>query len=103
NKKPQKGDPLTPTEQIVLEHCASGKTPQQIADTLVCAKRTVDFHKGRIFIKLGVHSVLSMLNEARANNLIPLDALDGKKPPFKLTELQIRTIGLVAEGKTSEA
>lgn len=102
NKKAQKGDPLTPMEQIVLEHYAHGRNPDEIAAMLVCSNRTVQFHKDHIFTKLGVHNVLSMLNEARTKNLIPLDELDHTKPAFRMTPLEIKTLGLLAQGKTAQ-
>jgi DNA-binding NarL/FixJ family response regulator len=47
-------EPLTPREKEVLQLLASGKTNQQIAQTLVISKGTVKVHVERIIRKLGV-------------------------------------------------
>ena len=54
--KPRKSlrEQLTPREEEVLQLLASGKTNQQIAQTLVISKGTVKVHVERIIRKLGV-------------------------------------------------
>jgi DNA-binding NarL/FixJ family response regulator len=47
-------DPLTPREAEVLQVLASGRTNQQIAQTLVISRGTVKVHVEHIIRKLGV-------------------------------------------------
>jgi DNA-binding NarL/FixJ family response regulator len=47
-------EPLTPREEEVLRVLASGRTNQQIAQTLVISRGTVKVHVERIIRKLGV-------------------------------------------------
>jgi DNA-binding CsgD family transcriptional regulator len=49
-------DALTPSENRVAELAAQGKTTRQIADTLVVAPKTVEFHLRHIYRKLDVNS-----------------------------------------------
>ena len=55
-RKPRKPlrDPLTPREAEVLQLLASGRTNQQIAQTLVISRGTAKVHVERIIRKLGV-------------------------------------------------
>ncbi len=55
-RKPRKPlrEPLTPREEEVLQHLASGQTNKEIAQTLVISKGTAKVHVERIIRKLGV-------------------------------------------------
>jgi DNA-binding NarL/FixJ family response regulator len=55
-RKPREAlrEPLTPREEEVLQLLASGKTNQQLAQTLVISKGTVKVHVEHIIRKLGV-------------------------------------------------
>jgi DNA-binding NarL/FixJ family response regulator len=56
--------PLTDREREVLELMAQGKENAEIADALVIAERTVKFHVGNIYAKLGVTSRTAAVVEA---------------------------------------
>jgi DNA-binding NarL/FixJ family response regulator len=47
---------LTPQEQAVARLVCKGKSNQQVADELVVSVKTVGYHLGNAFSKLGVHS-----------------------------------------------
>ncbi|WP_399083035.1 AAA family ATPase [Streptomyces sp. BBFR2] len=49
-------DALTETERVVVEHVATGRSNPEIAARLFVSPRTVQFHLGGIFSKLGVAS-----------------------------------------------
>jgi DNA-binding NarL/FixJ family response regulator len=63
-------DALTPQERRVADAVASGATNQQVADELVLSVRTVEYHLGNVYRKLGVHrrSELARLAWATAHN-----------------------------------
>lgn len=48
------GKPLTETEIVVLRLILNGKTSKEIADLLHRAKRAIDYHRCRIYRKLGI-------------------------------------------------
>lgn len=52
----EKGPQLTEQEKQVLRLAAQGSTNKQIAHTLSIAERTVEYHLGEIFKRLGVAS-----------------------------------------------
>jgi DNA-binding NarL/FixJ family response regulator len=56
--------PLTDREREVLELMAQGKENAEIADALVIAERTVKFHVGNVYAKLGVTSRTAAVVEA---------------------------------------
>jgi DNA-binding NarL/FixJ family response regulator len=58
------GIPLTDREREVLELMAQGKENAEIADALVITERTVKFHVGNIYAKLGVTSRTAAVVEA---------------------------------------
>lgn len=68
---------LTPTEIKVLSKIALGYSSQEVADTLVCSKRTVDFHLGNIYDKLQVKNRVQALREATRMGLIPFEPFFG--------------------------
>ena len=47
-------DLLTPRERDVLEHCARGRTNDEIATALTLSPRTVERHLSNIYGKLGL-------------------------------------------------
>ncbi len=54
--QPRPGDHLTPTEELVADLAASGKTVREVASTLFVSPKTVEAHLTRIYRKLGIHS-----------------------------------------------
>ncbi|MFL5769908.1 MAG: alpha/beta fold hydrolase [Chloroflexota bacterium] len=47
-------DVLSPREREVLDHCAEGRTNEEIADELALSPRTIERHLSNIYLKLGV-------------------------------------------------
>ncbi|HEY3217699.1 MAG TPA: helix-turn-helix transcriptional regulator [Candidatus Limnocylindria bacterium] len=48
--------PLSPREIEILRHVAVGETSKEIATSLGIRERTVNWHLGRVFAKLGADS-----------------------------------------------
>ena len=49
-------DGLTPQEQIVVSLVCEGMTNQQVARQLVLSVKTIGYHLGNAYAKLGVHT-----------------------------------------------
>lgn len=64
---------LTRRELEILSEIAQGKTSLDVSKTLICSKRTVDFHLGRIFEKLGVNNRVQAFRRATRLGLIDVD------------------------------
>lgn len=61
---------LTPTEFRVLKEAEKGDTSNVIGVTLDLSRRTVDFHLGHIYEKLGVHNRAKAIALAKELGLI---------------------------------
>ncbi|MFO1324586.1 MAG: LuxR C-terminal-related transcriptional regulator [Burkholderiales bacterium] len=66
------GGPLSPRERECLGLAANGMTSADIGAKLGIAERTVNFHFGRMFAKLGVLNRGEAIAKAIAQQLIPL-------------------------------
>ena len=55
---------LTARQTEVLQLVAEGRGNKEIADLLHVSVKTVDFHRGRIMGKLGVHNVAELIRYA---------------------------------------
>jgi DNA-binding CsgD family transcriptional regulator len=55
-RDPTAGEQLTPQELQIALHVAEGKTNRDVGATLFLSPKTVEFHLGRVFRKLGVRS-----------------------------------------------
>jgi DNA-binding NarL/FixJ family response regulator len=64
---------LTTRESEVLEQIASGKSNQEVADTLFISIKTVETHKANILDKLGLRNITELIKYAIKNNIITLD------------------------------
>jgi len=64
---------LTPRERAVLLLISEGLSNQEVADRLSVSKRTISTNLAAIFQKLGVHTRLQVVVQARQLGL--LDAL----------------------------
>jgi DNA-binding NarL/FixJ family response regulator len=64
---------LTARESEVLELIASGKTNQEVADSLFISIKTVETHKANILDKLGLRNMTELIKYAIKNNIIDLD------------------------------
>jgi DNA-binding NarL/FixJ family response regulator len=65
------GDGLTERQREILRLVAEGFLSKQIADTLGISIKTVEFHRGRIMARLGVHSVAELVRVAVEQGFIP--------------------------------
>ncbi|MCA9830084.1 MAG: LuxR C-terminal-related transcriptional regulator [Dehalococcoidia bacterium] len=61
---------LTPREREVLKLLVAGSSNAQIAEALTLSTRTIEFHIGNIYSKLGVHNRVAAVNAARAAGLV---------------------------------
>jgi DNA-binding NarL/FixJ family response regulator len=55
-RAPAQADELTPTERLVAELVAEGRTNREVAQRLVVAERTVEWNLSKVYRKLGVRS-----------------------------------------------
>jgi FixJ family two-component response regulator len=74
---PLLGKPLTKTEVKVLRFILEGKSSREIADLQNRAKRTIDFHRWKIYRKLGVDNLLGLFKRSAEMGLVQLSKNDG--------------------------
>jgi DNA-binding CsgD family transcriptional regulator len=65
---------LTKREIEVLRHVLEGKSSREVAATLFCSKRTVDFHLARIYEKLQVSNRVQAMRRAALLGLVEVTA-----------------------------
>ena len=63
-------DPLTPRELEVLKLIAEAHTSDEIAETLVISRRTVDHHRANILAKLGMRDRVELTRYAIRRGLV---------------------------------
>jgi DNA-binding NarL/FixJ family response regulator len=63
-------DPLTPREQEVVKLIAEGHTSEEIAETLVISKKTVERHRANILEKLGMRNRVELTRYAIRRGLV---------------------------------
>jgi DNA-binding NarL/FixJ family response regulator len=63
-------DPLTPRELEVVKLIAEGHTSEEMADTLVISKKTVDRHRANILEKLGMRNRVELTRYAIRRGLV---------------------------------
>lgn len=68
---------LTKREIEVLSLVLEGKSSRDVAASLVCSKRTVDFHLARIYDKLNVSNRVQAMRRAATLGLVDV-SLVGK-------------------------
>jgi DNA-binding NarL/FixJ family response regulator len=61
---------LTPREVEILQHIVRGETSPQIAAGLALSVKTVEWHRGNLMGKLGVHNVAEMVRYALQHGLV---------------------------------
>jgi DNA-binding NarL/FixJ family response regulator len=61
---------LTPRQREVLQLLAEGNTSKQIASILNVSTKTVEFHKGRIKMELGIRSIAELTQFAIKRGLV---------------------------------
>lgn len=62
---------LTARERQVVQLLAEGRTTKMVATELSLSPKTVDWHKGRIMKKLGIHSIAGLVRFAIQEGLAP--------------------------------
>lgn len=62
--------PLSNREVTVLRYLANGLSNKEIADQLLLSNRTISAHKSNIFSKLGVQSIVELIDYAKAHELL---------------------------------
>ena len=63
-------DPLTPREQEVIKQIAEGLSSEEIAESLVISKKTVDRHRANILEKLGMRNRVELTRYAIRRGLV---------------------------------
>lgn len=76
---------LSRRERQVLALALVGKTNKEIADSLGLSPRTVENHRSRIFLRIGVDSLLDLMQRATAAGLV-LSFVD--EPPGDLGDVR---------------
>jgi len=66
----RKGVRTTPRELEVIQLLAEGKSNKEIAAALGITVRTVETHRGKIMLKLGVHSLAELIHYAIRNQIV---------------------------------
>lgn len=62
--------PLSNREVTVLRYLANGLSNKEIADQLLLSNKTISAHKSNIFSKLGVQSIVELIDYAEAHELL---------------------------------
>lgn len=62
--------PLSNREVTVLRYLANGLSNKEIADQLLLSNKTISAHKANIFSKLGVQSIVELIDYAKAHELL---------------------------------
>ena len=62
--------PLSNREVTVLRYLANGLSNKEIADQLLLSNKTISAHKSNIFSKLGVQSIVELIDYAIAHELL---------------------------------
>lgn len=61
---------LTPREMDVLRLVGEGQSSKTISENLAISKKTVEFHRSRLFAKLGVHTAVELVSYAFSLGLL---------------------------------
>jgi DNA-binding NarL/FixJ family response regulator len=64
-------DQPTPRELEIIRLLALGKANKEIAAELGITLRTVETHRARIMLKLGLHSLVELIHYAIRHNIVP--------------------------------
>jgi DNA-binding NarL/FixJ family response regulator len=64
------GDPLTPRELEIVKLVAEGYTTDEIAETLVISKKTVEHHRSHVLEKLGMRDRVELTRYAIRRGLV---------------------------------
>lgn len=69
-KGEQRDMPLSNREVTVLRYLASGLSNKEIAEQLLLSNKTISAHKSNIFSKLGVHTIVELIDYAKSHELL---------------------------------
>ncbi len=69
---------LTKRELEVLSQVLEGKSSREVAATLFCSKRTVDFHLARIYEKLQVCNRVQAMRRAALLGIVDVGSNGGR-------------------------
>jgi DNA-binding NarL/FixJ family response regulator len=61
---------FTEQEKQIIEYCHKGLSVKEVADRLFLSPRTIDWHKGNIFRKLGIKNTIEMVRFAEKHGII---------------------------------
>jgi DNA-binding NarL/FixJ family response regulator len=61
---------LTAREQEVLKHLVNGYTNEETADLIKISRRTVEAHRSRIMLKLGIQDLAGLVKYSIRTGLI---------------------------------
>lgn len=74
HNSPRRGDltelPLSNREVTVLRYLANGLSNKEIAEQLLLSNKTISAHKSNIFSKLGVQTIVELIDYAKAHELL---------------------------------
>ncbi|PDO87743.1 fimbria biosynthesis transcriptional regulator FimZ [Kosakonia sacchari] len=69
-KGEQRDMPLSNREVTVLRYLANGLSNKEIAEQLLLSDKTISAHKSNIFSKLGVHTIVELIDYAKSHELL---------------------------------
>ncbi|AHJ74903.1 fimbria biosynthesis transcriptional regulator FimZ [Kosakonia sacchari] len=69
-KGEQRDMPLSNREVTVLRYLANGLSNKEIAEQLLLSNKTISAHKSNIFSKLGVHTIVELIDYAKSHELL---------------------------------
>ena len=74
NTSSRKGEhndmPLSNREVTVLRYLANGLSNKEIAEQLLLSNKTISAHKANIFSKLGLHTIVELIDYAKVHDLL---------------------------------
>ena len=70
------GPRITPRELEIIRLLAQGKSNKELATQLGISVRTVEAHRAKIMLKLGLHSLAELIHYAMRNEIISVRAAD---------------------------
>ncbi|WP_343498189.1 LuxR C-terminal-related transcriptional regulator [Enterobacter cloacae] len=62
--------PLSNREVTLLRYLANGLSNKEIAEQLLLSNKTISAHKSNIYSKLGVQSIVELIDYAKAHELL---------------------------------
>ena len=66
---------MTPREVEIIRLLAEGKSNKEIAALLGIAVRTIETHRSKIMLKLGLHSLAELIHYAMRHKIVSMQSL----------------------------